>query len=253
MERLPQPKTIVTQDKPVGRFANKVIGANAVAFGISLVNDRISSSPVSFSQTIMEGIDLLLPGPLKVAEKHDNNGNYGAAIGWRSVTNTMHMFAATVGAVGAERFIAQGYDVKPSNVILSGFVGLWNLGIYQKIQEHKKEHHAVEMTVDNIAEPMSPEDVLLEVHHTHKAVGRNLNNMEVCVKSNIVEAMPVVIAPVIQSFWENGAAVTVIGVNAVIFGMNAKQFGKDISLAYKLRDTALPTKLESAPDTNVYL
>ena len=187
------------------RLINKATIANAGIFALSLANVITNPAPVSVSQTAMEGVDTAMPLAIEAAHYADKRGKTAKAIGWRSASNCVHVGAASVGIAFAGLYINDPPDTKWYNVAVSAGIGIYNLGVFRGIRKYR------------IAE-----ETLGEANHS-----RNTENLGVLVGSNIVEAMPPLLGPLIQLGWENGTAASVIAANTAIIGMNSWQLIKD--------------------------
>ncbi len=224
-------------------LVKKVVGVNLITFGISLANEvLIQHTPVGFSQVAMEGVDGVLPLALNRANEADNHKAAKRAIGWRSATNIAHIAAGTAGIIEATNFIGENIEYDARGIAISGLIGLWNLGLLSSIRQRRRDrrsgvHEIVEITPESVAMPESVEDVLVESHHKHPDFsGRNLQNLEMCAKSNIVEAMPPLLGPLLINMgWENGSASAVIASNAAVVAMAGWQQIKDLQILISLR------------------
>ena len=233
----PNREGIAEDTKKFKKLARKVVGVNLITFGISLANQvLIQKTPVGFSQVAMEGVDGILPLALDKASEADQRKATKKAVGWRSATNLAHIAAGTAGIIEASNYLGENMEYDAKGIAISGLIGLWNLGLLASIRQRRRDrkssaHQIVEITPRSIAVPESMEDVLLESHHKHTDIsGRNLENLEMCAKSNIVEALPPLLGPIAQMGWENGSASMVIASNAVVVAMAGWQQIKDINI-----------------------
>lgn len=239
-EKVKQKTAIPTTEEH--SMIGRVVGIGGVSFIASFVNDRfINNNPVAFSQMVMEGVDIVLPKLLGPAIAADKVGKHKKAVKWRSVTNGAHIAAASYGIINAFQYMNEDPDIDSKSIVISMIVGGANLGILKKIREmrrnHKdKTHHKVLMSADAITNPLPAEDVVLESHHVHDAMSaRNIENLSMCVTSNIVEAVPAFVGPIAQLGWENGSAATVIASNAAVLCMAGWQQIKDLMMLQQLR------------------
>ncbi len=233
-------------DKNNGKFTSlvkKVVKVNLATFAISVANEIfLQHTAVGFSQVAMEGVDSVLPVALDKANNADNIRASKKAIGWRSATNLAHIAAGSAGIYEATNFLNQDMDYDAKSIAVSGLIGLWNLGLLNSIRHHRRNkaaggHEVVVLSPDSIAQPESVQDVLDESHHTHPNIsGRNLENLEMCAKSNIVEALPPLLGPFVQMGWENGSAGMVIASNAAVVAMAGWQQIKDLRILRGLSD-----------------
>lgn len=227
------------QDGKFHSLAKSLLTANLATFGLAVASDVfIGRTPVGFSQVAMEGVDAALPVPLSLAENSDQAGRIKRGIKWRNAANIVHLGAASVGFAESVRFIDNPASFDARSIAISGLIGLWNLGIINKIRQHKKEkagREPVELTMQSVSEPATPRDLFDESRHTHKIEGRNLNNLETFAKSNVFEAAPAFIGPVAQSLWENGSATSVLVANGIIMGMMANQISKDFVISRQIK------------------
>lgn len=223
------------------RLAKKVVGVNLITFGISLANQvLIQQTPVGFSQVAMEGVDGILPLALDRANVADNHKAIKKAVCWRSATNLAHIAAGTAGIIEASSYIGNDMEYDAKGIAISGIIGLWNLGLLASIRQRRhdrksRHHEKVEITSESVAIPESVEDVLLESHHMHPDIsGRNLENLEMCARSNIVEALAPLLGPLMQMGWDNGSAGMVVASNAAVVAMAGWQQIKDINILRSL-------------------
>lgn len=223
-------------------LVKKVVGVNLITFGVSLANEvLIQHTPVGFSQVAMEGVDGILPLALNRANDADNHKEARQAIGWRSATNIAHIAAGTAGIIEATNFIDSNMDYDAKGIAISGLIGLWNLGLLSSIKHRRRDkksgsHEIVELTPESVAMPESAEDILKESHHKHPDYSaRNLENLEMCAKSNIVEALPPLVGPLMQMGWENGSASAVIASNAAVVAMAGWQQIKDLQIIHSMK------------------
>jgi hypothetical protein len=202
---------------------------------MSAVNEVfIQHTAVGYSQLFMEGVDAVLPATLKRAEAADRALEKGRGIAWRSATNVAHILASGAGAVEATHFLGNTMHYDAKSIAVSGLVGVLNLGVLKSIHRHKKhdtstQHEIITLTTDSITTPETVQDVMDERHHAHPNYSaRNIENLEMCAKSNIVEAVPALAGPLLQIGWENGSATTVLVSNLVVMGMAGRQLVKDM-------------------------
>ncbi len=226
-------------------LVKKVVSVNLITFGISLANQiLIQRTPVGFSQVAMEGVDGVLPLALDRANDADNHHATKRAIKWRSATNIAHIAAGSAGIIEATNYLGENMEYDARGIAISGLIGLWNLGLLGSIRQRQHDrksglHEIVEITPESVAMPESLEDVLVESHHKHPDIsGRNLENLEMCAKSNIVEALPPLLGPLMQMGWENGSAGIVIASNAIVVAMAGWQQMKDVHILRSLPNTA---------------
>ncbi len=225
-------------------LVKKVVSVNFITFGISLANEvLIQHTPVGFSQVAMEGVDGVLPLALNKANQADHKKAAKRAIGWRSATNLAHIAAGTAGVIEASNFLGEDMSYDARGIAISGLIGLWNLGLLSSIRQRRRDrnlgiHEVVELTPESVAMPESVKDVLKESHHKHPDYsGRNLENLEMCARSNIVEALPPLLGPIAQMGWENGSASMVIASNAAVVAMAGWQQIKDIRIMNSLHNS----------------
>jgi hypothetical protein len=218
------------QQKSFSESLKRLLGINAIGFGLSATNELIAHSALGFTQMTMEAVDSFMAVGLEFSHRNDVAGRHRRASLQRQGLYGVHIIVAGVGIAESFRLLDEGSEPTPANIAISGIVAVLNMHYLRHRRKHHKQiaHKTSPTYLTAFEDPL--EVVQDELHNTpspevmHKL---NEDGTTAIAKTNIVESIGGLAGAASYFVIEQGPSVAAIASSAGVIGIMAMQIVRD--------------------------
>ncbi len=186
-----------------------LLGINAVSATLSIGNDMLDHSALSFTQGMMEVTDAAMAVGLARSHQLDVQDRHRAASRWRQCLYGTHIGAAGVGVAESARLMHEGHQPTLTNIAVAGLVAVINAHYIRHSLKHRRGQ-AHRQVPDYAMAEEDPIEVVQDVHSKwpSAAVIHELNQKgtTAIAVTNLVEASGGIAGTALQFGWSQGSA-----------------------------------------------
>lgn len=233
------PEQLDTNTVPVEqqrRFRDSLkhlLGINAASAALSIGNDALDHSALSFTQGLMEVTDAAMAVGLARSHQLDVAGKHRQASRWRQALYTAHIGAAGIGIAEGARLMHEGDQPTLTNIAVAGLVAVINAHyIRHSIKHLRGEAHR--QVPDYEMAGQDPIEVVQDAQRKWPSAEMihelNQKGTTAIAVTNLVEASGGVLGTAAQFWWSQGSAAGAIASSAGVIGVMANQIRVERSM-----------------------